>query len=175
MTIPKPVFCGLCNNCGKQTLHFPYTSPRKYGDGWGFCIVRFDAWDRFDWKWQNRSIERDWRDQKSELAVFLLLVHLLFIAVVQSKSLLGHWLRTYGVYHYYSWSLCARNQNNSRGLITYGNSTIVHVPIQTEMLENKKIYFHVYQNQESCFDLWKYFRRVNFLRLKLLISFLKKT
>lgn len=84
MTIPKPVFCGLCNSCGKQTLHFPYTSPRKYGDGWGFCIVRFDAWDRFDWKWQNRSIERDWRDQKSELAVFLLLVHLLFIAVVQS-------------------------------------------------------------------------------------------
>lgn len=69
----------------KTNPTFPiYTSPRKYGDGWGFCIVRFDAWDRFDWKWQNRSIERDWRDQKSELAVFLLLVHLLFIGVVQS-------------------------------------------------------------------------------------------
>lgn len=36
-----------------------------------------------------------------------------------------------------------------------GTQLIVHVPIQTEMLENKKIYFHVYQNQESCFDLWK--------------------
>lgn len=56
-----------------------------------------------------------------------------------------------------------------------GTQLIVHVPIQTEMLENKKIYFHVYQNQESCFDLWKYFCRVNFLRLELLISFLKKT
>lgn len=66
------------------------------------------------------------------------------------------------------------NPNNSRGLITYGNSTIVHVPIQTEMLENKKIYFQVYQNQESCFDLWKDLCRVNFLRLELLISFLKK-
>lgn len=31
-----------------------------------------------------------------------------------------------------------RIRNNSRGLITYGNSTIVHIPIQTEMLENKK-------------------------------------
>lgn len=30
-----------------------------------------------------------------------------------------------------------RIRNNSRGLITYGNSTIVHIPIQTEMLENK--------------------------------------
>lgn len=38
MTIPKPVFCGLCNNCGKQTLHFPYTSPRKYGDGRDFAL-----------------------------------------------------------------------------------------------------------------------------------------
>lgn len=27
MTIPKPVFCGLCNSCGKQTLHFPYILP----------------------------------------------------------------------------------------------------------------------------------------------------
>lgn len=34
-----------------------------------------------------------------------------------------------------------RIRNNSRGLITYGNSTIVHIPIQTEMLENKKNLF----------------------------------
>lgn len=55
-----------------------------------------------------------------------------------------------------------------------GTQLIVHVPIQTEMLENKKIYFQVYQNQESCFDLWKDLCRVNFLRLKLLMSFLKQ-
>ena len=46
------------------------------------CEVR--CLDRFDWKWQNRSIERDWGDQKPQLTVFCFPAHLLFITLDQS-------------------------------------------------------------------------------------------
>lgn len=62
---------------GNQPLIFPYTTDSRWLMAFSYCEV---PWlDRFDWKWQNRSIERDW-EIKSQNSLSFASTHLLFIA-----------------------------------------------------------------------------------------------
>jgi hypothetical protein len=69
-----------CVMVGNQPWFFLCKTDSQWLIGFSYCEV---PWlDIFDWKWQNRSIERDW-EIKSQNSLSFAPTHLLFIALDQ--------------------------------------------------------------------------------------------